>query len=210
MENNNLNIEQTLNEVKEGIINNTMTKEQAELLIKKCDILIKKNKRNQEMAQNNAVEKVTTGPKESSQEDNAEEECYAPFNEELIDTLFVREEREGCGVRYTVECWFSVDLKEWEDGVYMQSDFGEYIYFFDEKDMLVGVAEFRNWTGNCEKLEENLDKLYQARDGYWYDRRTDCKIKICQTRRGTWFVVASVDDYDRYRNAIRDFENSLM
>ena len=92
------NIEQTLNEVKEGIMNNTMTKEQAELLIKKCDILIKKNKKNNEMAQN-AVEKETTEPKESSREDNSEEECYAPFNEELIDTLFVREEREGCGVR---------------------------------------------------------------------------------------------------------------
>ena len=24
---------------------------------------------------------------------------FFPFNEELIDTLFVREEREGCGVR---------------------------------------------------------------------------------------------------------------
>lgn len=186
-----------------------MTKEQAELLIKKCDILIKKNKRNQEMSQN-AVEKETTEPKESSQEINVEDECYAPFNEELIDTLFIREEREGSGVRYTVECWFSIDLKEWEDGVYAQDDCGENIYFFDEKDMLVGVAEYCNWTGSCEKIEEKLDKLYQVRDGYWYDRRTECKIRICQTRKGIWFVVACVDDYDRYRNAIRDFENSLM
>ena len=204
-----LNIEQTLNEVKEGIMNNTMTKEQAELLIKKCDILIKKNKKNQEMAQN-AVEKETTKPKECSQEANVEEECYAPFNEELIDTLFIREEREGGGVRYTVECWFSIDLKEWEDGVYVQDDCGENIYFFDGNDMLVGVAEFRAWTGSCEEIEENLDKLYQVRDGYWYDRRTGSKIRICQTRKGIWLVVAYVDDYDRYRNAIRDFENSLM
>ena len=205
----NLNIEQTLNEVKEGIVNQTMTKEQAELLIKKCDILIKKNKRNHEMAQN-AVEKETAEPKEILQEANAGEKCYVSVNEELIDTLFIREEREGDGVRGTVESWFGIDLEEWEDGVYVQGSCGKNIYFFDENDMLVGVSEFHNWTGSCEKVEKNLDELYQSRDGYWYDRRTDCKIKICQTRKGLWLVLDYVDDYDRYRGAIRDFENSLM
>ena len=205
----NLNIEQTLNEVKEGIMNNTMTKEQAELLIKKCDILIKKNKRNQEMAQN-AVEKEMPEPNEITQKANVENERYVSFNEELIDTLFIREEREGNGVRSTVENWFGIALEELEDGVYAQDDYGENIYFFDEKDMLVGVAEFHNWTGTCEKVEKNLDELYHTCDGYWYDRRINCKIRICQTRKGIWFVVACVDDYDRYRNAIRDFENGLM
>lgn len=209
MENANLNIEQTLNKVKEGIMNNTMTKEQAELLIKKCDILIKKNKRNHDMTQN-AVEKEMPEPKEITQKANVENERYVSFNEELIDTLFIREEREGNGVRSTVENWFGIGLEEWDEGVYVQNDNGENIYFFDGKDMLVGVAEFHNWTGSCEKVEKNLDELYQSLDGYWYDRRTDSKIKICQTRKGLWLVLYYVDDYDRYRAAIRDFENGLM
>ena len=48
-ENNNTNsktIEETLNEIKESINTMGMTKEQAEDMIKKCDILIKKNKKN--------------------------------------------------------------------------------------------------------------------------------------------------------------------
>lgn len=208
MDNTNLNIEQTLNEVKEGIMNNTMTKEQAELLIKKCDILIKKNKRNHEMTQSQSAEKQSV---EVQKEEKKEAGNYGtPVNEMLVDTLVIREEREGDGVRGTVENWFGINLEEWEDGVYVQNECGQIIYFFGGNDILVGMSMFYG-NADVEDMEARLDEAYEAKDGYWYDRRTDCDIRICQTRKGLWLLLDwTTNDYDRYRNAIRDFENSLM
>lgn len=208
MDNTNLNIEQTLNEVKEGIMNNTMTKEQAELLIKKCDILIKKNKRNHEMTQSQSAEKQSV---EVQKEEKKEAGNYGtPVNEMLVDTLVIREEREGDGVRGTVENWFGINLEEWEDGVYVQNECGQIIYFFGGNDILVGMSIFYG-NADVEDMEARLDEAYEAKDGYWYDRRTDCDIRICQTRKGLWLLLDwTTNDYDRYRNAIRDFENSLM
>lgn len=203
MEKSNLNIEQTLKEVKEGIVNNTMTKEQAELLIKKCDILIKKNKKNLEM-------QAQIANKEECKEDKKEVK-FQYWEDELVDTLMFRDEREGGEVRQTISSWFATKVEEIEEGVYFtESDTcPTALYYFDEDDSLVGMALLHEGEYSAESVEEELDEYFKRKHDRWFDRRSGFTVKVHKTGRGTWLVQELEEGCCRYAADIRKYEKKL-
>lgn len=195
----NQTIEETLNGVKNGIMNNGITKEQAEMMIKKCDILIKKNKKNLDRmekmndVQNQRVDEATTQQKV--------EEHY--WEEEILDRMVMEDDRIGDYVRTTISDWFACNLIESDDNVYIQkrNDLPECIYFFDEEeDLLRGMAvRYDNLTQVIKELDENYKRVGDRQ--MWHDRRLEMDVTVY----GNWLIHEFEPGYCKYAEVIKRF-----
>lgn len=193
----NQNVEETLNEVKNGLANGTITKEQAEMMIKKCDILIKKNKKNldrMEKMNELQIHQVDTTDVKREVKENY-------WEEELLDRLVMVDDRVGTDVRITITDWFACRLQEFDDNVYIHEgkDFPECIYFFDEEDdLLRGMAVRYN---DISQAVKDLDKICErvgSRD-MWYDRRLEMDVILY----GNWLIHEFEPGYCKYAEVIK-------
>lgn len=195
----NKTIEETLNDVKNGIINNDITKEQAEMMIKKCDILIKKNKKNLDR-----MEKINDVQCQRVDETISQLEVVEHYwEEEIIEKMVMEDDREGVCVRDTIKDWFACDLIESDDNVYFQKrdDIPECIYFFDkEEDLLRGMAVRYD---NLAQVIKELDEIYKRVGDrqMWHDRRTDMDVTVF----GNWLIHEFEPGYCKYAEVIKRF-----
>lgn len=203
----NKTIEETLNEVKNNIINGTITKEQSEMMIKKCDILIKKNKKNLDrMEKMNAlkdVQSVELSKEKDIETPDIQEVAESYWEEEILDKMVMCDDRIGDDVRITITEWFACRLEEFDDNVYIQkeNDLPECIYFFDEEDLLRGMAvRYNNMTQVVKDLDNNYERIGSRQ--MWYDKRLDMDVTIC----GNWLVHEFEHGYCKYAEVIKKLE----
>lgn len=196
-----MTIEEKLVEVKNGLANGTMPKEQVELLIRKCDILIKKNKK--------IVEKYEKLQSANTTIVNEEQEVISCgyWEEELFDTLVFRDECDGFSVRKTISGWFAVDLEEYDDGIYfLDEDRGpEMICFFSEEDDTLECLAVR-YEGRTDAVKQDLAECYQQNETHWYDRRSGFELKIYNEEKDGFWLIHRLPGFRDYAVAIADFE----
>lgn len=208
-ENNNTNsktIEETLNEIKESINTMGMTKEQAEDMIKKCDILIKKNKKNidklSKLLENNECNEVNNEIKVENRIDKEEEDGFGIW-EELIDTIVIRDQFESSSALCTIGEWFGEDEQVIDDNVYYFESRDFIVFADDESKDLSGIATMSGkFKYNCDKLKEILSNYYEFRTTYWYDRRTGLEIRIYEHYHTAWLIYEKKAGSCAYSKAI--------
>lgn len=196
----NQNVEKTLNEVKNGLANGAITKEQAEMMIKKCDILIKKNKKNLDR-----MEKMNEAQIKQVDAANVEREVKENYwEEELLDRLVMVDERVGYDVRITISEWFGCDLHEIDDNVYNQEGNTDHkcIYFFDEKEDILRCVAVR--YNDISQAVKDLDKSYErvGNRSMWYDRRLEMDVIL----HGSWLIHEFEPGYCKYAEVIEKLE----
>lgn len=200
----NKTIEETLNEVKNGIMNAGITKEQAEMMIKKCDILIKKNKKNLDrMEKMNDTNRDSLKEQDSEKQNIQKAEHY--WEEEILDRMVMEDDREGVCVRHTIKDWFACNLMESDDNVYIQkgNDIPECIYFFDEEeDLLRGMAvRYDNLTQVIKELDEIYKRVGDRQ--MWHDRRLEMDVTVY----GNWLIHEFEPGYCKYAEVIKRFND---
>lgn len=194
-------VEEKLVEVKNGLANGNMTKEQVELMIRKCDILIKKNKK--------IVDRYEKVQSANATIVNEEQEVIlcGYWEEELFDTLVFRDECDGSSVRNTISEWFGVDLEKYDDGIYfLDEDKGpEMVCFFSEEDDTLECLAVR-YEGRADAVKQDFVECYQQKKTHWYDRRSGFELKIYNEEKDGFWLLHRLPGFRDYAVAIADFE----
>lgn len=204
-------IEESLNEVKNGIISNEISKEQADKMIAKIDHLIKKNKRNLELMEK-LMEKESVKIETMSETKITKEKKKQFYEQVIIDECF------GIPV-YSIdeiESMYGASFDYQGDDVYYFDEEGEdgrrWILFNDDNENRVKALAVRYKSADIVAMEEELSDIYAKHDeGYWYDKYSSIKTWIYYCNSNVFWLVHEKEELLQvcYEDEIIKFEGMI-